>query len=46
MGQKLNIFLGPSQRHQDSRHILQNPTVSINAMVFNNCTQRFTPPNY
>ena len=37
--------LVPSQRHQDSRHLLQNPTVPNYVMGFSNCAQTFTPLN-
>ena len=41
-----NTVLVPSQRYQDSRHILKNSKVSKNLIVFINCGQRFTPSNY
>ena len=41
-----NIVLVPSQRYQDSRHLLQNPKVPRNVMGFSNRAQRFTGPNY
>ena len=34
------------RRYQDSRHLLQNPKVSKNAMGFNNHAQRSTPPYF
>ena len=39
----MNIILVPSQRYQDSRHLLQNPR---SAMGFSNCAQKFTGSNY
>ena len=42
----MNIILVPSQRYEDSRHILQNPLVPRNVMGFSNCAQRFTGSNY
>ena len=39
-------ILGPSQRYQNSRHFLQNPTVPNYVMSFSNCAQRFTGSNY
>ena len=42
----MNIILGPSQRYQDSRHLLQNPKVPRSVMGFSNCAQRFTGSNY
>ena len=42
----INIILVPSQRYQDSRHLLQNPKVPRNAMGFSNYAQRFTGSNY
>ena len=41
----INIILVPSQRYQDSRHLLQNPKVSRNVMGFSNRAQRYTGPN-
>ena len=38
-------ILDPSQRYQDSRHILQNPKVPRNVMGFSNNAQTFTSPN-
>ena len=38
--------LVPSQRYQDSWHLLQNPTVVNYVMSFSNRTQRFTGSNY
>ena len=46
MLKKHKHILVPSQRYQDSRHLLQNPTVSKYVMGFSNRTQRFTGPNY
>ena len=43
---RINIVLVPSQRYQDSRHLLQNPKVPETVMGFNNHTQRFTASNY
>ena len=40
-----HIFV-PSQRYQDSRHLLQNPTVPNYVMGYSNGAQRFTPLNY
>ena len=42
----LNIILLPSQRYQDSRHLLLNPKVPRNVMGFSNREQRSTEPNY
>ena len=42
----INIILVPSQRYQDSRHLLQNPKVPRNLMGFSNRAQRFTGSNY
>ena len=42
----INIILVPSQRYQDSRHLLQNPKVPRNVMGFSNRAQRFTGSNY
>ena len=42
----INIVLVPSQRYQDSRHLLQNPKVPRTVMGFNNRAQRFTGSNY
>ena len=39
-------ILVPSQRYQDSRHLLQNPTVPNYVIGFSNCAQRFTGSNY
>ena len=39
-------ILVPCQRYQDSRHILQNPTVPNYVLGFSNCAQRFTGSNY
>ena len=43
---KAQAYFGPSQRYQDSRHLLQNPTFSNYVMGFSNRAQRFTGPNY
>ena len=40
-----NIILVPSQRYQDSRHLLKKPKVARNVMGFSNRTQRFTGSN-
>ena len=42
----INIILLPTQRYQDSIHLLQNPKVPRNVMGFSNCAHRFTGPNY
>ena len=42
----MNILLLPSQRYQDSRHLLQNPKGPRSVMGFSNCEQRFTGSNY
>ena len=42
----INTILVPSQRYQDSRHLLQNPNVPRNVLGFSNRTQTFTPLNY
>ena len=42
----ISIVLVPSQRYQDSRHLLQNPTVPNYVMSFSNRAQRFTGSNY
>ena len=42
----MNIISVPSQRYQDSRHLLQNPKVPRSVMGFSNCEQRFTGSNY
>ena len=39
-------ILVPSQRYQDSWHLLQNPKVPRNVMGFSNCAHTFTPLNY
>ena len=41
-----SIILVPSQRYQDSGHLLQHPKVPKNVMDFNNRAQRFTTPYY
>ena len=46
MPKKHQHILVPSQRYQDSRHILQNPTVPNYVIGFSNCAQRFTGSNY
>ena len=43
---KHKLILVPSQRYQDSRHPLQNPTFLNYVMGFSNCAQRFTGSNY
>ena len=43
---KHNDILVPSQRYQDSRHLLQNPTFPSYVTGFSNRTQRFTGSNY
>ena len=42
----MNIISVPSQRYQDSRHLLQNPKVPRSIMGFSNHTHRFTGSNY
>ena len=42
----INNILVPSQRCQDSRHLLQNPKVFKNVIGFSNRAQTFTPLNY
>ena len=39
-------ILVPSLRYQDSRHLLQNPTVLNYVMSFSNRAQRVTRSNY
>ena len=39
-------ILVPSQRYQDSRQLLQNPTFCNYVMGFSNRAQRFTGSNY
>ena len=46
MQKKHNYILVPSQRYQDCRHLLQNPTFPYYAMGFSNHAQRFTGSNY
>ena len=46
MQKKHKHILVPSQRYQDSRHLLQNPTVPNYVMGFSNRAQRFTGSNY
>ena len=46
MPKKHKHILVPSQRYQDSRHILQNPRVSNYVIGFSNRPQRFTGSNY
>ena len=46
MPKKHKHNLVPSQRYQDSRHLLQNPTVPNYVIGFSNCAQRFTGSNY
>ena len=43
---KHNGILIPSQRYQESRHLLQNPTFPNYVMGFSNRAQRFTWYNY
>ena len=43
---KYKHTLVPSQRYQDSRHLLQNPAVPKYVIGFSNCAQRFTGSNY
>ena len=42
----MNFILVPSQRYQDSRHLLKNPKVPRSVMGFSNRAQRFTGSNY
>ena len=42
----INMIWVPSQRYQNSRHILKNPKIPRNVMGFSNCAQRYTGPNY
>ena len=42
----MKIISVPSQRYQDSRHLLQNPKVPRSVMGFSNRAQRFTGSNY
>ena len=46
MRKQHNDILVPSQRYQDSRHLLQNPTYPNYVMGFSNRAQRFTGYNY
>ena len=46
MRKKHNDTLVPSQRYQNSRHLLQNPTFARYVMGFINRAQRFTGSNY
>ena len=46
LSKNINNILVPSQRYQDSRHLLQNPKVPRNVMGFSNRAQTFTPLNY
>ena len=46
MQKKHNHILVPSQRYQDSRHLLQNPTFPNYVMGFSNRAERFTGSNY
>ena len=41
----MNIISVPSQRYQDSRHLLQNPKVPSSIIGFSNRAQRFTGSN-
>jgi hypothetical protein len=45
MQQKYNDILVPSQRHQDSRHHLQNPTIPNYVIGFSNRAHKFTGSN-
>ena len=42
----IHIILVPSQRYQDSRHLLQNPKIPRNKMGFSNSAKTFTLPNH
>ena len=42
----MNNILVPSQRYQDSRHLLQNPKVPRRVMGFSNRAKRYTGSNY
>ena len=42
----MNNISVPSQRYEDSRHLLQNPKVPRSVMGFRNRAQRFTGSNY
>ena len=44
--QKAQAYIVLSQRYQDSRHLLTNPTVFNYVMGFSDRTQRVTPLNY
>ena len=44
--QKAQAYMVLSQRYQDSRHLLTNPTVLNYVMGFSDLTQRFTPLKY
>ena len=46
MQKKHKHMLVPSQKYQDSRHLLQNPTVPNHVMGFSNRAQRCTGSNY
>ena len=46
MQKKHKHVLVPSERYQDSRHLLQKAKVPKNVMGFSNRAQTFTPPNY
>ena len=46
MQNKHKHILDPSQRYQDSRHLLQNPKLPRNVRGFSNRAQTFTPLNY
>ena len=41
----IHIILVPSQRYQDSKHLLQNPKVPRSVMGFSNRAKTFTPLN-
>ena len=42
----IKIILVPSQKYQDSRHLLQNPKVLRKVMGFSNRADKFTPLKY
>ena len=46
MPKKHKHILVPSQRYQDSGHLLQNPTVSNYVIGSSNRARRFTASNY
>ena len=43
LAKKQKHILVPSQRYQDTRHLLQNPKVPRKVMGFSNREQTFTP---